>query len=179
MAALLSFFSPKFEKLKPYRIMFLGLVYGFVVSWLITTFVLKPLVARTRPFVQHPGAFDTYGVGDSYVTLPKSNESFPSGHATSAFGMSGALMARVKNWGWRILFYAYAVTLSLSRPFFGVHYVTDVLAGSIIGLAASLAFYLLFEYVNAKGKISEKTQKILLIIGLLICLVSIVIDILE
>jgi len=178
VVALLSFYSPKFEKLKPYRVMFLGLVYGFVVSWCFTE-VLKILVGRVRPFVQHEGDFDTYGVGDSYSSLPRSNESFPSGHANSAFGMSGALMARVKNWGWRILFYAYAITMAFSRPFFGVHYVTDILAGSLIGLACSLGFYVFFEYINAKGKLSEKTQKILFLGALVLAFVSIIISLLE
>ncbi len=172
--ALLSFFSPKFEKLKPYRIMFLGLIYGFVFAW-ATTEGLKLIITRNRPFVDHP-EINSQHVGEEYKVPPQNHESFPSGHATAAFGMSAASMVRVKNWGLRILFYAFAITVALSRPFLGFHYVTDILTGSLIGLAGSLGLYFLFEYLNAKGKLAEKTLKVLLIVGLLLVLMIIIYD---
>ncbi|HMF32503.1 MAG TPA: phosphatase PAP2 family protein [Candidatus Lokiarchaeia archaeon] len=167
--ACLVFFNKKFERFKPYRNMFLGLFYGFFVSDIITGGILKPLIGRTRPYIQYPNQFNTHGENST-------GYSFPSGHATAAFGMSGAMMARVKNWVVRILLYAYAISLSLTRPFFGVHYVTDVIAGSLVGLTCSLGFYVLFEYLESKGKLSDKVQKIFFIIALIIVIIDIILN---
>ena len=93
--------------------------------------------------------------------------------------MSGVLMARVKNWGGRILLYAWGVTLSFTHPFFGEHYLTDILAGSILGLTCSLVFWGLFEHLYVKGKLSEHAQKVLLIVGIVVVLITAVLDLLD
>jgi undecaprenyl-diphosphatase len=167
------FFSKKLDRLKSYRPMFLGLLFGYSVSAFITGSILKPLVGRTRPYIQYDKPqppdttpFNTYGENAT-------GYSFPSGHATAAFGMTGPLMARLKNWIMKILVYAYAITLALSRPFFGVHYVTDILVGSIVGLTCSIGFYLCFEYLASQGKLSDRREKILFGVGLVLVILTI------
>ncbi len=171
--ALLTYFTPKFEKLKKYQIVMLGVIIGYCVSWFLTGVILKPLVARRRPFEDNPTEIAIYN------DYKAEGFSFPSGHATAAFSMSGGFMARIKNWGGRILLYFYAISLSFTRPYFGEHYVTDILVGSILGLTCSLAFWILFEHLNTKGKISKNTQKLLLILGVFVTLLSAVLDILN
>lgn len=165
------FYSKKFAKLKRFRNMFLGAFCGYAISSIITGVVLKPLVGRLRPNVTYPALFNTLGV-------TASGFSFPSGHATSAFGLSGALMVRVKNWIPRISFLVYAITLSLTRPFFGLHYMTDILAGSIIGLAFSVGFYFMFEILDKKGKLPEARQKRVFLVLFIVIIISILVDIL-
>jgi membrane-associated phospholipid phosphatase len=59
--------------------------------------------------------------------------SFPSAHATSSLAAATAY-GRVAP-GTRAPFYSLAVAISLTRPYLGMHYPSDVLAGAALGLA--------------------------------------------
>jgi undecaprenyl-diphosphatase len=59
--------------------------------------------------------------------------SFPSAHATASFAAATA-MGRVRP-GARLPLYALAGAICLTRPYLGMHYPSDVLAGAGLGLA--------------------------------------------
>lgn len=89
--------------------------------------VTKALVNRVRPVVSHP--VDRAGGG-----------SFPSGHALTsfvAFGLAVIIVLPVLSGFWRTLVTATAalpvVAVGFSRVILGVHYVSDVIGGWIIG----------------------------------------------
>jgi membrane-associated phospholipid phosphatase len=89
--------------------------------------VLKELFDRARP----PAA----GV-DAVGVIPAS-ASFPSGHATTAFAAAvavGLFYPRLR----RPLL-ALAAVVALSRVYLGVHYASDVVAGSLLGVLLGLA----------------------------------------
>jgi membrane-associated phospholipid phosphatase len=89
--------------------------------------VLKLLVRRRRP--ELPGL--------PPLTSTPTRLSFPSAHASTSFAGAHAY-ARLG--APAIPLYALAVCLSLSRPYLGVHYPSDVLAGAALGtLAAAVA----------------------------------------
>ncbi len=95
----------------------------------VITHVLKVLVARPRAL-------------DALVT--KNDFSFPSGHAMIAIALYGFLIymgrRHIKTvWIRRIAMLALTILIlliGLSRLYLGVHYVSDVLAGYLIGGAA-------------------------------------------
>ncbi|OYV25009.1 MAG: hypothetical protein B7Z82_08985 [Halothiobacillus sp. 20-54-6] len=61
--------------------------------------------------------------------------SFPSGHAVTAFTLAGLMIVGLRlSIRWTALVLAAAALLGISRMAVGVHWPTDVLAGSIIGL---------------------------------------------
>jgi membrane-associated phospholipid phosphatase len=60
------------------------------------------------------------------------NDSFPSRHAGLSFFVAGFLPIERK---YKILFYVWAILISISRLALNLHWFTDVLIGSIIGLA--------------------------------------------
>ena len=99
--------------------------------FLFNNILLKNLVARPRPYTRIP----------ELVMLMKvpADHSFPSGHACSSFAVAGALMWTMdKSWNRvRIPALIAAIWIALSRLYVGVHYPSDVLVGSLIGLLGS------------------------------------------
>ena len=65
-----------------------------------------------------------------------SSLSFPSAHATSSFAVATA-MTRVEPIA--ALAFILAAALALGRPYLGMHYPSDVLAGAILGVALGLS----------------------------------------
>ncbi len=63
------------------------------------------------------------------LTPTVSRLSFPSAHATTSFAAARAFKGLVPAG----ILYAAAAAFGLSRPYLGVHYPTDVLAGAVLG----------------------------------------------
>ena len=90
----------------------------------VTNDVVKPIVARPRPFEANSA------VSASSPLRPISS-SFPSGHAASAVAGAYAL-ALVWPRGRRVL-WTLAALVAVSRLYLGVHYPLDVVAGALLG----------------------------------------------
>lgn len=105
---------------------------GVAVPSLFTT-VVKRLIGRARP--EH---FDEVGVlSFKWNVADWTYQSFPSGHATTAFALAAAVGFISERWFYPAL--ALAAVIALSRLALGVHYPTDVLAGAVIGLLGAYA----------------------------------------
>ena len=97
----------------------------------VTNLTVKPLVERARPWV----------VMEGFEALVKSADphSFPSGHSCAAFAFGVALaMALPQRWA-KVLALAAAVLMAFSRLYVGVHFPSDVAAGSLIGAVCGVA----------------------------------------
>lgn len=70
------------------------------------------------------------------LTPTVSRLSFPSAHATTSFAAARAYSAVAP----RGVLYGAAVLFALSRPYLGVHYPSDVLAGTLLGTAVAEAW---------------------------------------
>lgn len=75
--------------------------------------------------------------------------SFPSGHATAAFVIAGVHLASAyggqEPWYMAALAIVIAVAVALCRVMAGVHYLTDVIGGTLLGLlSTALVGYILF-----------------------------------
>jgi decaprenylphosphoryl-5-phosphoribose phosphatase len=88
-------------------------------------YVVKLLVKRPRPVLE----------GWPPLGGAPSSLSFPSAHATSSFAVATA-MTRVDSLG--ALAFVLALALSLGRPYLGMHYPSDVLAGAVLGVVFGL-----------------------------------------
>jgi membrane-associated phospholipid phosphatase len=88
-------------------------------------YVIKLIAKRPRPVLE----------GLPPLGGAPSSLSFPSAHATSSFAVATA-MTRVDSLG--ALAFILAAALSLGRPYLGMHYPSDVLAGAVLGVALGL-----------------------------------------
>jgi len=88
-------------------------------------YVVKLVVKRPRPELE----------GLPPLGGAPSSLSFPSAHATSAFAVATA-MTRVEPLG--ALAFLLALALALGRPYLGMHYPSDVLAGALLGVGLGL-----------------------------------------
>jgi membrane-associated phospholipid phosphatase len=88
---------------------------------LMANTVVKALVRRARPVLEELPALSPTLYGRSY----------PSAHASTSFAAVGALSPALP----RAPLYAAAVLMALTRPYIGVHYPSDVVAGALFGRA--------------------------------------------
>ena len=93
--------------------------------------LLKMLFSRIRPC-------DALGWCAPVSVLSPGGHSFPSGHAAGSFAFAAFLAVRVPTIGPLALFVA--ALIAWSRCVLGVHYPSDVLAGSLFGGALGVAF---------------------------------------
>ncbi|MBL7575355.1 undecaprenyl-diphosphatase [Peptoniphilus asaccharolyticus DSM 20463] len=105
----------------------LEIILSLIVSTLLVQ-ILKRIFSRNRPYWILEN-LNTYGID-------LSDYSFPSGHSAAAFtlGMTIALNYPAI----KIVVLIVATLIAISRIYLGVHYPTDVLAGVIIGIIASV-----------------------------------------
>lgn len=87
--------------------------------------ILKPLVARTRPY-------DVNTLVQVIIAKPK-DFSFPSGHTAAGFAAVTALYFAQLDKLWKFMLVV-AVLIAFSRMYLYVHYPTDVLGGVIVGI---------------------------------------------
>jgi membrane-associated phospholipid phosphatase len=88
-------------------------------------YAIKLIVKRPRPVLE----------GLPPLGGAPSSLSFPSAHATSAFAVATA-MTRVEPLA--ALAFVPAAALALGRPYLGMHYPSDVLAGVVLGVVLGL-----------------------------------------
>ena len=99
---------------------------------LFLVFLLKNLFKVPRPVVE--------------AIIVETGYGFPSGHAAGSFSVIPVLF---KGYGKiKYLFLSLAILISLSRVYVGVHTLTDVLVGALIGFLAGKLFVYLEEKHN-------------------------------
>lgn len=89
-------------------------------------YIVKLLARRPRP--ELPGL--------PPLTPTVSRLSFPSAHATTSFAACRAFRGLAP----ASALYCAAALFAVSRPYLGVHYPTDVLAGAVLGTAIGEAW---------------------------------------
>jgi undecaprenyl-diphosphatase len=77
---------------------------------------------------------------------------FVSGHASNAFGIAMFLFLLFTKMSKkiRLLFFLWALWLSYTRIYLGVHYPSDILRGALLGILLATLFYKLFLFAEIK-----------------------------
>lgn len=128
------------------RILALGTLLVLVLNQSVVT-LLKNLLQRARP-------------ENAIAAAVEHTFSFPSGHAAASvafYGFLAYIIVRLaQSWKAKIsaLFLGFAVIflVDLSRLYLGVHYLSDVLAGNLVGVSALLCTIIVMELLRIGKK---------------------------
>ena len=110
---------------RKYRESGLRLMLALFIGGVLCNLILKPTVARIRPF--------DINTAIELIVNPPADFSFPSGHTVSSFLAVPILWKANKKFGIAALILA--ILIAFSRLYLCVHYPTDILAGIVLGLA--------------------------------------------
>ena len=108
----------------------------------ICAHVIRPYIGRLRPCNPDNPIFE-------YITLVKNihpgGYSWPSCHAANTFALATLLSCVMRSRRFTAMIFSWAVIVSLSRLYVGVHYPTDLLCGAAFG---SVFGYLALQIVS-------------------------------
>lgn len=113
---------------------------------LILSFLLSGLLAQVVKRVQpepRPGKYFAELKQDDRIhkvdgRVLRGNNSFPSGHTTTAFAMFSLLAFASRNYPVQFLWFLAAIIVGYSRIYLGHHFYKDVLTGAFLGYTSSL-----------------------------------------
>lgn len=118
------------------------LLTSLAVDVVLCNLLLKPLVARVRPFEVNTAV-------QLLVAKPQ-DFSFPSGHTAASFASAAALYLAGEKKLWKPVL-VLAVLIAFSRLYLYVHYPTDVLGGAVLGSFAGYAGYRIMKKIWKKN----------------------------
>jgi len=142
------------ERRKAVLVLILSFVSLAFADWCAE--MLKHFFERPRPFNALEGVHLLVGRGGSY--------SMPSSHASNAFAFVIPFVIFLKTRA-RYFLFVIALTIIFSRIYVGVHYPSDVIAGSLLGVLSALSVIGLYIWAHARFK--EKPYSTVLFIFLL------------
>ena len=117
-----------------YRKSGVALLFGLALGLLFGNMILKPLVARARPFELIDGI-------ELLIAAPL-DFSFPSGHTLSS--ATAAIVLTMTNRRFGYVAIPLAVLISFSRLYLYVHFPTDILGAFVLSAIISVIVYLIF-----------------------------------
>jgi undecaprenyl-diphosphatase len=120
------------------RIAALLLIPTIALSDQLNSSFFKYLIERPRPCHVLTNVHLLVGCGSGY--------SFPSSHAVNNFAGAIVLAYFMPKWSWA--FFTVAATIAFSRIYVGVHYPSDVAAGSVFGVAIGAIVILVFRMIE-------------------------------
>jgi undecaprenyl-diphosphatase len=117
----------------------------FVVSDQISSSICKPLFERFRP-TNHPDFKELVDIVNGYRG---GRYGFISSHATNSFGLAVFLSLLFQDRRVTIAVIFWALLNSYTRVYLGVHFVSDILAGMIVGSVLGYLFYELLRLTRS------------------------------
>ena len=119
---------------------------GLILCGLFGNLFLKHLVARSRPCWINTTI-------DMLVKIP-TDYSFPSGHSMASFASAVILLQYDKRIG--IPAIILAAVIAVSRLYLYVHFPSDVIVGTLLGILFGILAPRIVEYIYSKRKTKEE-----------------------
>lgn len=107
--------------------------------------IIKNLVRLPRPFANKEIICVRPDTATGY--------SFPSGHTQNFSTWTTVFNLRIKNIGLVILTVFLIILVAFSRNFLGAHYISDVIAGAILGIVFAFIGYKIYDKISDKNKL--------------------------
>lgn len=117
---------------------------ALILDLLLCNILLKPMVARVRPYALREVTLLVPAPGDA---------SFPSGHAAAAFAFAMALAFRKSRLAIPALLLA--ALISFTRLYLYLHFPTDVFGGIAVGIVCAAAACLLEAKLPKNRRLAE------------------------
>ena len=123
---------------RKFRVAGINIVFSLILTWVLGELILKHIVARVRPSEHIPDE-------EMLVKKPRFY-SFPSGHSASSFSVVGTacLLCPVHV---TVVLFVIALNIAFSRLYLRVHYLSDVVAGILLGFVLGLVSVPLFNII--------------------------------
>ncbi len=119
---------------------------ALVADLVLCNIILKPMVARIRPYDLNPAVV--------LLVRKPTDYSFPSGHTAASFAIVSALFfEKRKSWIPALIL---SCLIAFSRLYLYVHYPTDVLGGIAVGILAGWIGFLVVHWILRKRKAREE-----------------------
>lgn len=113
----------------------------------ITSSIMKPYFARLRP--SHDPALN--GLLHLVNGYKGGLYGFASGHAANTFGIATFFWLLFRSrYNWIGLLFLWAVAVTYTRLYLGVHYPSDILVGGTIGILSGTTGHLLTMFLQKK-----------------------------
>ncbi|MEI0559308.1 phosphatase PAP2 family protein [Brachyspira intermedia] len=129
--------------IKRTRVCGINMAVSLFISILIGAIILKPLIARERPFTD--SVYNEY-----WIAVGKHLEtsfSCPSSHTTASFAVLFPIFLYF-NKKYSFIAVLIAGLIGFSRIYLVVHYPSDVVFGAFIGITVSCLTYFIFRRLN-------------------------------
>jgi undecaprenyl-diphosphatase len=127
----------------------LGVVITIVLCDQITSGFMKPFFSRLRP-THEPSLEGLIHIVNGYRG---GLYGFASGHAANTFGVSFFVWLTLKPYfKWIGLIFVWAVLMTYTRIYLGVHYPTDIVVGGTIGMGCGWIGYRVSNYLINRNK---------------------------
>lgn len=123
-----------------------GLTAGLALAneAILTNLIIKPIFKRDRPWI-------TLEDFDPLIFEDDPN-SFPSGHTGAAFSVAMAVVRTFTRRWCKFVGMILATLMGFSRMYVGVHFLSDVTVGAVIGVISGLSADRMVKMIAAKRK---------------------------
>ena len=136
--------------IKRTRVCGINMAVSLFISILIGAIILKPLIARERPFTDP--VYNEY-----WIAVGKHLEtsfSCPSSHTTASFAVLFPIFLYF-NKKYSFIAVLIAALIGFSRIYLVVHYPSDVLLGALLGITVSTITYIVLNKLEVKDRLKS------------------------
>ncbi|WP_321317774.1 phosphatase PAP2 family protein [Labilibaculum sp.] len=133
----------------------LSMILVIVLSDQIASSVFKPIFKRFRPS-RDPSLSHLVHIVKGYTG---GKYGFASSHASNSFGLAVFVSLLFKNRATSVFIIFWAVLVSYSRIYLGVHYPGDIIVGALIGTLSAYFVYSLLRKYSKPSLICKPVQR--------------------
>ena len=128
------------KKWKEAILIVVSIVLVITIADQVASGVFKPFFMRFRP-THHPDFMEDVKILFNYKG---GRYGFASSHASNAFGIATFTALLFRNRFFTVTICLFAILNAYSRIYLGVHFISDIVAGAIIGILAGIISYRLY-----------------------------------